>query len=352
MNKDYTRIPVNHEAAKKQRETLRKAAEKNSDLHENRTIKPTYGPRQIREGIRVAKALSWKNAKRGLVYIADGNTYDLTTTPSHNIELLIHHLPKEVSSGASNEDGSPIMLPFTLPTTYEGLSAKISHTISDDKKIHYGGDIVKPYLYQLALSELETLSQEQYRLTPFVFTTSKALERRFQGQQKDRVDFLRDRLQKALKEALQRPRDNPVSFWFALEMAGRGQPHIQGSMLIRVDEQDAVRQALYDLNGERKMDPDEKRDCLRLPLPKREKLFAKRGRLYTDLNWADYNLKERSRTSKDFNDKRPIVAVSQPLINHTKDYYKRLRKEFNRQCRLEKRASKLKKQRSELFGSW
>ncbi len=321
MNNKYIRVEQNHEAVKARRDRQRARAENNSDLHENTAVKPVFGPRSIQDGIGLAALRNWKDTKGGLVYI-DNNTYNPTTTPSHNIDLLIQSLPKEVGARyATNEDGSPIMLPFTLPLYWQLSKGKNT------------SDIAKPYFYQLALSELETLSHQEYRLNPFTFTLSRALVERIQGQNKEMVDFLRDRIQKALKEALQRQSDNQVCFWFALEMARRGQPHIQGSMLIRPDEQDAVRRAFYKVNCGNKMTADEKRDCLRLGrcLTKREELFIKRGRLYTDLNWADYNLKERATTRMHYNNLRPIVAVSQPLTKHAKDYYNRLRKEFNRQ---------------------
>jgi hypothetical protein len=335
VNANYIRLECNHNALKKRRDRLNAAAEKNSDLHENARIKPVYGLLEIREGIRVAKAINWYDAKRGLVYRIDNTIYDPTTTPSHDINQLIQHFPEKVSAtNTCNEDGSPIPLPFSLPLYWR---------LSNQK---YLSEIVKPYFYQFALAEQETLSQEHYRLTPFTFTLSRSLVESMQGQKREMVDYLRDRIQKRVNEALQRPKDNQVSFWFALEMARRGQPHIQGSMLLALHEQEIVRQALYKLNGGAKMTPEEKHGALRFGLTKREELFLKRGRLYTDLNWADYNLKERSTTRRDYNNLRPVVAVSQPLIRQTKDYYNRLRKEFNRQQRA------VKKPINHLFGSW
>ncbi len=322
MSKDYTRIPVNHDAVKKLRDTLRVAAEKNSDLHKKSPKKPTLDNISIQRGIRAAKDQWYGASQRVIVYI-DSTPYSPTTTPSHDIRFLIHSLPATVNSTTVDEETlEPLVVPFSLPL-YWRLSRQ-----------KYTGDMLKPYFYQLALSELETASNCEYRLTPFTLTTSKALECSFQRQQRDRVDFLRDRLQKALKKALQRPKDNQVPFWFALEMARRGQPHIQGAMLIRLDEQEAVKQAFYNLNGGDKMTLKEKQYHFRFGLIEREKLFAERSRLYTDLNWADYNLKERATTRRDYNDLKPVVAVSQPLARHTEDYYRRLRKEFNRQQRV------------------
>ncbi len=325
MSKDYTRIAPSYEAVKALRKKLKAAAEeaeKNSDLHENPFKKPTLNNVSIQRGIRAAKDCWWGGSQGVIVYI-DSIPYNPTTTPSHNIPLLIHSLPKMVESTTIDEETlSPIMLPFKLPEWWK---------LSRQK---YTGDMLKPYFYQLAMSELEVLSNNEYRLTPFVFTTSKALEERFKHQQRDRVDFLRDRLQKGLKTALQRPAGNQLAIWFALEMARRGQPHIQGAMLIRPDEQETVKQVFYDLNGGDKMTSKEKQYHLRLRLDEREKLFAERGHLYTDLNWADYNLKERSHTRKNYNNLKPIIAVSQHLASYTEDYYNRLRKEFNRQLRV------------------
>lgn len=341
MNSKYNRVEPKVEEVKKRRDRLKANAEKNSDLHEKLAIKPKFGPRSIRDGIRLAAIRNWSDARRGLVSILNGNTYNPITTPAHDIQTLIHLLPDEVPATECPENGNPVMLSFSLPANWWELS----------KKAHNGGEIAKPYFYQLALSELEALSRNEYRLTPFTFTTSIALERRLQGQAKKRVDFLRDRIQKTLNEALQRPENNRVAFWLALEFAHRGQPHIHGSLLIRPDEQEVVRRAFYELNGGNKMTADEKQGCFRFGLNRREALFIKRGQLYTDLNWASYSLKERASTRRGY-DLEQMVAVSQPLVSHAKDYYTRLNREFNRQRRTEKRATNPKNQLGDRFGLW
>lgn len=176
MSKDYTRIPINHNAAKARRNKL-KTGEKNSNLHETTLKKTTLDNVSVQRGIRAARG-QWLEGSQGVIVYIDSTPYDITTTPSHNIPLLIHSLPTTVESTTINEETlKPVMVPFSLPLYWQ---------LSRQK---YTGDMLKPYFYQLAMAELETLSNNEYRLTPFVFTTGKALESCFQRQQRGRVDF-------------------------------------------------------------------------------------------------------------------------------------------------------------------
>jgi hypothetical protein len=282
-------------------------------LLQNRTVKN----RCIQRGIRLAAFRCWREVRRGLVY--------RTTTPSHDIPTLIQSLPTTVKTDISDEDGNTITVPFDL------------------QQWKYLDDRVKPYIYQLALSEHETASNHEYRLVPFVFNESAALSEAIHGQKRGRVEFIIDHLGRGLKSALRRP----VAFWFVFETARRGQPHYQGSILLRQDEHEKVKRAFHRLN--RKETPREKGGAIRLGLADRERLFGRRGQLYTDLNWADYSLKERSMTRREFADHTGCVrtvAASRLMRRYAHDYYDRLKAEFD--------GGKVEhgKPNNPLFGSW
>jgi len=292
----FNRIEKDHSAVKARLTKIKK----NTNLHEKKLNKRVELNVCIRRGIRDVIDLSYKQTKDGV------SIYSLT--PSHNITLLTQSLPATVIQTQLDDNFNEVYVPLKFPA-WRGLTER-----------------VKPYLYQLALAELETNSNHQYHLIPFVCNITIDLEKAIQSQTRDRVDFLRDRLQKGLNEALQRPKDNKVAFWFAFETARRGQPHIQGSLLLKFEELKAARKAFYKFS--RFMTPEEKHGLLRFRGSKRRRLFEERGQLYTDLNWADYNLKERAYTRHYYNNLNAIIAVSLPLIKHTSAYYERLRHGF------------------------
>ncbi|WP_262964416.1 hypothetical protein [Methylobacter psychrophilus] len=301
-NLNDNRIPRDVIAITKIKMAIRennKSSKKWENSHENCPKNRREKTRSIQRGIRDVKDLALAEYQGGLVYRFN--------TPSHDIENLVKHLPESVFIYAKEDDKDT------------GIKLKFSAWKNLDKDL-------KPYFYQLALSELESSSNNNYRLTPFVFNESKALTAAFKQQKLLRVDFIRDRLQKALSEALKRPKDNKVAFWFAFETAGRGQPHYQGAFLIRQDEEDAVQKAIYKLNG--KMTAREKHGCYRNRFNKRVKVSQERSALFTDLNWADYNLKEIGLTKMEYNGLNKIVAATQPLIKHTEDYYNRFLQQY------------------------
>lgn len=289
----FNRVKKDHSAVKARRDNIKK----NTNSHEKKFNKRVQLNVCIQRGIRDVIDLSYKQTKEGV------SIYSLT--PSYDITLLTQSLPETVIQTQLDDNFNEVYVPFKLPA-WRDLDER-----------------TKPYFYQLALAELETNSNHEYHLIPFVCNITIDLEKAIQSQTRERIDFLRDRLQKGLNEALQRPKDNKIAFWFAFETARRGQPHIQGSLLLKVEELKAARNAVYKFA--RVMTPEEKHGLLRWCGSKRRHLFEKRGQLYTDLNWADYNLKERAQTRREYNNLKPIVAVSQPLIKYTSDYYYRLR---------------------------
>jgi hypothetical protein len=302
MKEDDNRIERNFQPYIERKERCRNRANvktreiSHEKLIRNRAIKN----RCTQRGIRLAAFRCWQHVRRGVVYY--------TVTPSHDISTLIDSFPKVVKTGLTDDDGNTITVPFDLPE-WEVLS-----------------DEMKPYIYQLALSEQETAVNHEYGLIPFVFNESAALSEAISGQKRGRVAFVIDHLGRELRLALKRP----VAFWFAFETAARGQPHYQGSILLRQDEHEKAREAFHRLN--RKETPREKRGAIRLGLTDRERLFSRRGQLYTDLNWADYSLKERAMTRREFADHTGCirtVAASQLMRRYAREYYGRLKVEFD-----------------------
>lgn len=217
---------------------------------------------------------------------------------------------------SDDDDGNEINIPLILPAWRD---------LTDDR--------TKPYFYQLAMAEFEAQSNYEYWLVPFVFTESKALTDAIDGQTLSRVDYLRDRLQKALKSALRRSGNDPIMFWFAFETnikdcPLRGQPHYQGSILLRPGEALKARKAFYKINRNCQMTPEEKHGALRFRHGKRKERATKYGQIHADLYWADYNLKERAYNRRHYTDMGNIIAATQSLRKQTEGYYKRLRAEF------------------------
>lgn len=323
------RIDKNLSAVKERRARIRakntnshgESNKKNTNSHGKRKSKKGLQNRCMRRAIKDAIYNERMKSCRGASNSGNSNN----TSPSYHIPTLINSLPKTVVESIDENDND--------------IQTKLNPPAWRD----LDSDRVKPYFYQLALSEQEKNSGNQYQLTPFVFNESTALTAAINSQKLDRVDFIRDRLQKLLNEALQRPKCNQVAFWFAFETAFRGQPHYQGSLLIRPDEEKRVRDAIYKLN--RQMTEREKHGCLRFRYNRRLELFATHGNLYTDLNWADYNLKEIGITRREYNNLKKIVAVSQPLTRFTEDYYNRFRSAF-------KGKSLEPVNKNPIYGSW
>lgn len=300
------RIPKNFQLYLERRRRSRERVKnsKNTISHEKILKSKTAKNARIQRGIRVSIDSLRQKSKGGLVCIH--SSIDAKQQPTDTISHLLNTFPETVETGFADDNGNPTYLPFNLPA-WRDLNERI-----------------RPYFYQLTLLELETQSNHEQRLIPFVFNESEALTIAFNSQKRERVDFLRDRLQKALSEALKRP----VLFWFAFETARRGQPHIQGSLLLRPDELKKAQTAFYKIN--RQMTPREKHGALRFRGGKYRRHAEKHGPLYAALNWADYNLKERATTRLEYGIKT-IVAVSLPLKTRTADYYDRLRGKFIQQ---------------------
>jgi len=307
MNDSYTRIPKDLRAVE---ERLQRSREKKNTISHKKTPK-SKGLKNncIVRGIRDSLLKNAVNYRGGCCNIDLYNTC-ATHTPSAPTPLykVINFFPETVTSCIADRHDNAITLPFTLPA-WRALN-----------------ETTKPYFYQLALAELERVSNQEYRLIPFVFNESKVLTEAIGKQRRKRVDFIRDRLQKSLKASLNRTEDDPVMFWFAFETAHKGQPHYQGSLLLKLEELKRAREAFYIIN--RMMTLEEKRGALRFRGGKRRRIIESNGSVYADLNWADYNLKERGVTRREYNNLDNISAATHPLKKHTEDYYNRLRVEF------------------------
>ena len=100
---------------------------------------------------------------------------------------------------------------------------------------------------------------------------------------------------------------------------------------MRPDEKKVVTSVFKKINGKLSAD-EEGCHLIALYYGKRQSLFDERGCLFTDLNAADYTLKECANTKLQYNDDdvkfTSILATTQPLINDAEDYYHRLRTEF------------------------
>ena len=158
----------------------------------------------VQRALRVAMVRSWDMVKRGLVskgltLTINPNTYKFNTTtnnpitfnpcitPSHDIAALIQALPEAVTAcHFKKKDGVYSVLNFPA---WRDLD-----------------ESTKPYFYQLALSELVTLSEHKFQLTPFTFVISHDLERTIQAQKRKRVDYLRTDCKKSLTRLLSAPK--------------------------------------------------------------------------------------------------------------------------------------------------
>lgn len=302
------RIEPDHQGYKTHKQKLKDRATKKENSHEKGTQKPPFNNLCMQRGLRAAALHSWEQFRRPVVYVDNTLPHIHNQTTQNHLAELIDSFPETVSSGLENEAGNTIYLPFKL------LAWKDLNEAS------------KTYFYQLTLSELEATTNSEYKLIPFVFNESRSLTKTIESQKLTRLGFLRDRIQKGLNEALARPEENKIMFWFSFETARRGQPHIQGSLLIRPDEAKKARDFFHKLNG--KATPREKRGAIMFRSNKRRELINKRGYLYTTLNWADYNIKERSTTRRIYTGYGSTIAATQPLIQASRGYYERLRNEW------------------------
>jgi hypothetical protein len=193
---------------------------------------------------------------------------------------------------------------------------------------------VKTAFYQMALREVELAENstkkpdgEKLRLVPFVFNLSHAIQQAMLNSKRPEVTCCKDKITRALNKATGRA----VEFWFQYEMApmaNKGKPHIQGAMLLSMNELKLVRRALHKING--KVDANFKRHAIRFGLKKRYELASDHGFLFTDLNWASYCAKETGRTRLTFVDQNTdsagqVVAASRSLNGKSKLIFEKLR---------------------------
>ena len=101
---------------------------------------------------------------------------------------------------------------------------------------------------------------------------------------------------------------------------------------MRSNEENAARAVFHKINGNLTLDEKGESLITFRSYEYRQSLFETRGCLCTDLNVADYALAERAHTRFFYNDDNhrftSIIAATEPLIRHTRDYYERLRSEL------------------------
>lgn len=195
------------------------------------------------------------------------------------------------------------------------------------KKVHTA-------FYQLALRQMEKDDEQsskpdehKLRLMPFVLNLSDLFQKKMVKSKKAEMNYCWRRVTEALKKALGRSPE----MWFQYEMApkaNKGKPHIQGAMLISIEEKDLVTQAFHKVNG--KVDANFKRYAFRLCLDKRLLWANQHGILYTDLNWASYCAKEAGMTrlvfaDQDSDEPAKLVAQTHSINSMAKLIYEELR---------------------------
>jgi hypothetical protein len=138
---------------------------------------------------------------------------------------------------------------------------------------------------------------------------------------------------KALKTALNRSPDSPVEFWFQLEMAPKaanGKPHLQGSLLISIADEERIKQMFHKINGQVTL--KFKRHAIRLLHKVRQRTASRKGLLYADLSWAMYCHKESAWVKRLYADQhtskmRQVFTASRSLNKQAEELYLKLREE-------------------------
>lgn len=200
----------------------------------------------------------------------------------------------------------------------------------------------KTCFYQLVMRGIEEQDKnsekpddDKLKLVPFVFNLSDNVIKRVlnaaKSSKKSEVSLYKDEMTKALKTALNRSPDSPVEFWFQLEMAPKaanGKPHLQGSLLISINEEDRIKKMFHKINGH--VTSEFKSRAIRLLQKVRQRTGSRKGLLYTDLNWAMYCHKENARVKRLYADQRTnrmsqVFTASRSLNKHAEDLYQKLR---------------------------
>ena len=135
----------------------------------------------------------------------------------------------------------------------------------------------------------------------------------------------------ALKLTVKRTGNDPVQFWFNIEVApkgGKGKLHLQGSLLISSGEEAKARKAMHKMNGV--VEITFKSRALWFLQQKRLDTALQKGMLYADLNWAMYNHKENSIVKRFFADQhtgklRQVFTASRELNKKAEELYNQLR---------------------------
>lgn len=206
-----------------------------------------------------------------------------------------------------------------LPATRKALNVDETEVIDtqlDLPEWRCTSSLMKYCLYQLSLSQIEHDSDAM--LIPFVLRLSPQLWEKAQSSP-SAAAYLSGRLRKNINPII----DGDLLYWFAIEEAGnKRHPHIQGSIFLHPHKIEKAREAFHKIDRH-----DDKANGAKLWFrhEKRQRLIQTRGRLAVDLNWASYNVKERSRIAYDTLRHQNPARVSEELKRRSQALYDDLR---------------------------
>lgn len=235
-----------------------------------------------------------------------------------NISNSFEHLIKNARARQENNIDVETIAAL-LPATRKALNADETAEIDTQLDLlewKYTSPLMKYCMYQLTLSQIENNSDAM--LVPFVFRLSQPLWAKCKSS-KSAAAYLAGRLRKNIKPII----DGDLHYWFAIEEAGnKRHPHIQGSILLHSHRIEEAREAFHKIDRH-----DDKGNGAKLWFrhEKRQRLIQTRGRLAVDLNWASYNVKERSRIAYDTLRHQDPARVSEELKRRSQAIYDDLR---------------------------
>lgn len=235
-----------------------------------------------------------------------------------NISNSFEHLIR--NARATRENGIDVgTIASLLPATRKALNQDETSEIDtqlDLPEWRRASPLMEYMMYQLALSQIE--NDSDVILVPFVFRLSQPLWAKCKSSPST-SGYLAERFRKNINPII----DGDLLYWFAIEESGnKRHPHIQGSILLQRHKIEQAREAFHKIDRH-----DDKANGAKLWFrhEKRQRLFQTRGRLAVDLNWASYNVKERSRIAYETIGHQNPAHVSRELERRSKRLYDALR---------------------------
>jgi len=226
-------------------------------------------------------------------------TLTLPLSPTQFITDIVNLLPADSETGIEG-----LRLKFKLPT-YKNLAAHL-----------------RLYILQTAFVHYELQSTSSLVAYPLTFNESADLTKKInKANPENRTQFVRNKLQRALKKHLNRS----PAFYMVFESARKCKPHYHGCILLKPTELAAVRNAFYSISG--KITTNEKKNILLMTETRKRQHAERLGSAHGALGWADYITKERT-FNKLHHRQAGYLAVSGGSISIMKKFYTELREEF------------------------